>query len=163
MLERQSPAQILHLESQIVDLSKKVLACALPCRAVCANHIATNSEEYDAEATDMQCGSFSAGLHLHACSDQCTQSMPNRLLPHNSALAKLHRHKCKSEPRDARSKRQLAVKATQESLVQVTSPIKSPRPRLVWAYKAAYRLRTCNTHSSAAGSGTANRTTDTPE
>lgn len=153
-----------HVESQIVDLSKQVLACALPCRAVRAQHIVTDSEKYDAGAVDMQCSSFSAGVHLHACSGDRTQSMPHRLLPYNSALEKTHMQKCKSAARVVRSKRQLAAKATQESLVQqVLSPILPSRPRLVRTYKAAYRLRTCNTHSSAAGSGTANRTPNTPE
>ena len=70
--------------------------------------------------------------------------MPKGLLPRDNALVKPHRQKYKSAARAARSKRLLAVNATQESLVKVISPpayspspIRFPHPRLVRAFKAA--------------------------
>ena len=111
-------------ESQIVDLSNHVLECALHCRTVCAHHFAAESERYDADAIDMQSGSLSPGVTT-ACIDHCTQSRPSGLLSRRSAL-KSHKQNCKSAALAARSKRQLAVKATQESIVQVISPPPQP-------------------------------------
>lgn len=98
--------------------------CALHCRTVCAHHFAAESERYDADAIDMQSGSLSPGVTT-ACIDHCTQSRPSGLLPRRSAL-KSHKQNCKSAALAARSKRQLAVKATQESIVQVISPPPAP-------------------------------------
>ena len=123
---------VSHVGKSNLGLSRQVLAAARLCRSVCAHHIAADSEKYDAEAIDMQCGSFSNGVHNYACHDHCTQSVPNRLLPHDSALAKTHRHKCKFAARAARGTRQLAVKATQENLVQVISHTFLPALDLIY-------------------------------
>lgn len=136
-------------------LDREPCLCAA-LRSVQTYRIVRYSEERRAEAQEMQSGSFSTGAHTRACPEYFTQSTPIRFLPPHSPLAGPRRCKLKTA---ARSTCKVAVKATQESLVQVNSS-KPAVPCCTDLGACTYML---HMRFVATGSGTANRATNAHE